>query len=373
MKHELLQKLVLEFCKNYVEPEAARCDEEERFPIENVRKMGEYGLMGLIVPKELGGVGADYKAYIDTVRLLSRYCATTGTILSAHVSLCIGPILQFGTEEQKKKYVPSLAKGKKIGAFALTEAGAGSDASRQLTRAVLDNDHYVINGNKIFITNAAYADVFIVFAMTQPELGTKGISAFIVDRKLPGFSIGAKEKKMGIRGSSTCELVLQNVLVPATNLLGKEGEGFKIAMATLDSGRLGIASQAQGIAEGAFEKTVAYVKKRQQFGKPISALQNTQFLLAELATKIEAASLLLYKGVSDKEAGKHYSSQAAMAKLFCSKTAVEVSDSAIQLHGGYGYIRDFGIERYLRDAKITEIYEGTSEIQKLVIAGKVLK
>ena len=373
MKHELLQKLLLDFGSNVVEPEANRTDEEERFPVEIVEQMGKLGILGLIADKELGGVGADYRSYIDAVRILSRYCATTGVIVSAHTSLCLGPILDFGTPDQKAKFVPLLASGKKLGAFALTEAGAGSDASRQLTRATIVDDHYVLNGNKIFITNVAYAGVFIIFAMTQPELGIKGISAFIVESNSAGLTIGAKEKKMGIRGSSTCEVILRNVKVPKTNLLGKEGEGFKIAMATLDSGRIGIAAQALGIAEGVFEKTVSYIKKRQQFGKPIAAFQNTQFVIADLTTKIEAARLLVYKAVDDKESKINYSQSAAMAKLFASKTAMEVADACIQLHGGYGYIRDFGIERYLRDAKITELYEGTSEIQRMVIAGKVLK
>ena len=373
MKNELLNKMVEDFAIKVVKPLARSIDEEERFPAETVKEMARYGLMGLPFSTEYSGVGADTRAYIDTVRTLSKYCATTGVILSAHTSLCAHPIHQFGTAEQKEKYLHKLNTGAYLGAFGLTEAGAGTDASRQQTKAVDRGDYYEITGSKIFITNAGYADLYVIFAMTNPELGLKGISAFIMEKTLSGFSVGPKEKKMGIRGSSTCELIFDKVKVPKDQLLGKIGEGFKIAMATLDGGRIGIAAQALGIAEGAFEKAVNYVKTRTQFNKPISSFQHTQFLIADLKVKLEAGKLLLYQAVDDKDNNRSYTVSAAMAKLYCSKIAVEVADAAIQMMGGYGYIRDYEIERYLRDAKITEIYEGTSEVQRMVIAGKVLK
>ena len=373
MKHELLIKMLENYGSTIVKSRAHDIDEQERFPLETVAELGRYGLLGLPFPESLGGVGADTKAYIDAVRILSKYCATTGVIVSAHTSLCSHPIYVYGSDAQKSKYLPKLNQGIYLGAFGLTEAGAGTDASSQQTKAIDCGDYYEITGNKIFITNAGYADVYIIFAMTNPELGLKGISAFIVEKGMEGFTVGPKEKKMGIRGSSTCELILQKVRVPKEQRLGQVGEGFKIAMATLDGGRIGIAAQALGIAEGAFERTIEYIKKRVQFGKPIAAFQNTQFVVAELKTKIEAARLLLYKAVSDKDEGRSYTDSAAMAKLFASRTAVEVTDQCVQLLGGYGYIRDYEIERYFRDAKITEIYEGTSEVQKMVIAGKVLK
>lgn len=373
MKHELLIKMLENYGSTIVKSRAHDIDEQERFPLETVEELGRYGLLGLPFPESLGGVGADTKAYIDAVRILSKYCATTGVIVSAHTSLCSHPIYVYGSDAQKSKYLPKLNQGIYLGAFGLTEAGAGTDASSQQTKAIDCGDYYEITGNKIFITNAGYADVYIIFAMTNPELGLKGISAFIVEKGMEGFTVGPKEKKMGIRGSSTCELILQKVRVPKEQRLGQVGEGFKIAMATLDGGRIGIAAQALGIAEGAFERTIEYIKKRVQFGKPIAAFQNTQFVVAELKTKIEAARLLLYKAVSDKDEGRSYTESAAMAKLFASRTAVEVTDQCVQLLGGYGYIRDYEIERYFRDAKITEIYEGTSEVQKMVIAGKVLK
>jgi len=373
MKNELLVKMVEEFALNVVKPRAREIDETESFPLDTVKEMAKYGLMGLPFSTEFNGVGADTKAYIDTIRIISKYCATTGTILSAHTSLCSHPINQYGTVPQKEKYLTKLNTGEYLGAFGLTEAGAGTDASRQQTKAVDCGDYYEITGSKIFITNAGYADVYIIFAMTNAELGLKGISAFIIEKDLKGFTIGPKEKKMGIRGSSTCELIFDKVQIPKTQLLGKVGEGFKIAMTTLDGGRIGIAAQAQGIAESAFEKAVSYVKTRTQFGKPIAAFQHTQFVIADLKTQIEAGRLLLYKAVEDKDNNLSYTESAAMAKLFCSRLAVEVADSAIQLMGGYGYIRDYEVERYLRDAKITEIYEGTSEVQRMVIAGKVLR
>lgn len=373
MKHTLLHEMVLDFSLNFVKPLARQIDEEERFPTETVADLARYGLLGLPFPSQYGGVGADNKAYIDTVRTISKYCATTGVIISAHTSLCAQPIYQYGTEAQKEKYLTKLCKGEYLGAFALTEAGAGTDASKQQTKAIDHGKYYEVTGNKIFITNAHYADVYIIFAMTNPELGLKGISVFILDKDTPGFTIGPKEKKLGIRGSSTCELIFQKVKIPKENLLGKLGDGFKIAMSTLDGGRIGIAAQALGIAEGAYERAVDYVKTRTQFDRPIAAFQHTQFLIADLKTQIEAARLLLYQAVEDKDQKRPFNQSAAMAKLYCSKTAVEVTNHTIQLMGGYGYIRDYEVERLYRDAKITEIYEGTSEVQRMVISGKELR
>jgi len=370
---DLILELINNFALNEVKPQAQETDEQERFPQELVNKMAKYGLLGLPYPKELGGVGAPYSAYIDAVRIFSKYCATTGVILSAHTSLCCYPIYAYGTDEQKQKFLPDLLSGKKLGAFGLTESGAGTDASNQRTRAVECGDYYSITGSKIFITNAGYASTYIIFASTAPELKLKGITAFIVTSDMVGFSVGPKEKKMGIRGSSTAELIFDNVMVPKANILGKLGDGFKIAMATLDGGRIGIAAQAQGIAEGAYEKVVEYVKTRKQFNQTIASFQNTQFVIADLRTKIEAGRLLLDKAASEKEKNLPITQSAAMAKLYCAELAMEVANKAIQLHGGYGYIRDYEIERYLRDAKITEIYEGTSEVQRMVISSKELR
>jgi butyryl-CoA dehydrogenase len=361
------------FAEKEAAPIAVEIDEEERFPAGTVEKLARAGMLGITVPKQYGGQGADNLVYIMCVEELSRVCATTGVIVSAHASLCVAPILENGTEAQKQKYLPRLASGEWLGAFGLTEPGAGTDASGQKTRAVLDGDHYVLNGNKIFITNAGYADVYIIMAMTDPGKGTRGISAFIVEKTFPGFSVGTKEKKMGIRGSSTRELIMEDCIVPKENLLGVEGKGFGIAMKTLDGGRIGIAAQALGIAQGALDKTVAYTKERRQFGKPISAFQNTQFQLADMETRTEAARLLVYKAASFKDAKKPYSKEAAMAKLFASETASEVASLAVQLHGGYGYMREYEVERMMRDAKITEIYEGTSEVQRMVISSALLK
>lgn len=362
-----------EFTLNEVKPLAHELDQDERFPSETVEKLAQYNLMGLPFDRKYGGAGAPYGAYVDTVRILSQQCATTGVILSAHTSLCASPIDQYGTEEQKEKYLIKLNKGEYLGAFGLTEPSAGTDASKQQTKAVDKGEYYEITGSKIFITNAIYADVYIIFAMTNPELGLKGISAFILEKNTEGFSFGPKEKKMGIKGSSTCELIFDKIKIPKENLLGKVGEGFKIAMATLDGGRIGIAAQALGIAEGALDRAVSYVKTRKQFDKPIASFQNTQFVIADMKTDIEAARGLLDKAVYEKENNINYTLSAAMAKLYASRIAVDVANKAIQLMGGYGYIRDYEIERYLRDAKITEIYEGTSEVQKMVIAGKVLR
>lgn len=369
----MMRELFRKFTKNEVEPIAAEVDELERFPEETVKKMAELGMMGIPFPRDYGGAGGTYWQYINLVEELGVACGTTSVVLSAHTSLCAAPIYEFGTEDQKKKFLIPLAKGEKVGAFGLTEPNAGTDASGQQTTAVKEGDYYVLNGNKIFITNAGYADVYIVIAMTDKIAGLKGISAFIVEKGTPGFSIGKKEKKMGIRGSSTCELIFEDCKIPAENLLGAEGKGFKIAMMTLDGGRIGIAAQALGIAQGAYNEAVKYVKERKQFGKPISAFQNTQFQIADMKTKIEAARFLVYSAAYKKERKMPYAQEAAMAKLFASEVAMEVTTKAVQLFGGYGYTREYPVERMMRDAKITEIYEGTSEVQRMVIASSELK
>ncbi|MDY4043971.1 MAG: acyl-CoA dehydrogenase [Marinifilaceae bacterium] len=372
-QQELFLQMIREFAEKEVKPLAAEVDESERFPMETVEKMAKLGIMGIPFPTELGGAGGNNQLYTMAVEELSRACATTGVIVSAHTSLCCAPIMEHGTNEQRAKYLPKLCSGEWIGAFGLTEPNAGTDASAQQTMAVKEGDHYVLNGTKIFITNAAYAHVYIIMAMTDKSKGTKGISAFIVERDFPGFSIGKKEKKMGIRGSATCELIMENCIVPAENLLGQEGKGFSIAMKTLDGGRIGIASQALGIAQGAMDETVKYVKERKQFGKAIGQFQNTQFQLADLQTKIEAARLLVRKAAYKKDMKLPYSADAAMAKLFAAETAMEMTTKAVQFHGGYGYTREYPVERMMRDAKITEIYEGTSEVQRMVIAANLLK
>ena len=372
-QEQLFLQMIREFAENEVKPLATEIDEKERFPAETVEKMGKVGILGIPVPKQYGGQGGNNQLYNLAIEELSTACATTGLIVSAHTSLGIAPILENGTEEQKMKYIPKMASGEWLGAFGLTEANAGTDAAMQLTTAVDAGDKWILNGSKIFITNAGEAHVNIIFAMTDKSLGTKGISAFIVEKGTRGFSFGKKEKKLGIRGSSTCELLFENCEIPKENLLGKIGKGFGIAMKTLDGGRIGIASQALGIAQGALDETVKYTKERKQFGKPISAFQNTQFQLADMSAKIEAARLLVRKAAYKKDVGQPYSVDAAMAKLFASETAMEVTVKAVQLHGGYGYTRDYAVERMMRDAKITEIYEGTSEVQKMVIAANLLK
>ena len=372
-QQNLFLQMIREFAEKEVKPLAAEVDESERFPIETVEKMAKLGIMGIPFPTEYGGAGGDNQLYTMAVEELSRVCATTGVIVSAHTSLCCAPIMENGTPEQKAKYLPKLCSGEWIGAFGLTEPNAGTDASAQQTMAAKEGDHYVLNGNKIFITNAAHAHVYIIMAMTDKSKGTRGISAFIVERDFPGFSIGKKEKKMGIRGSATCELIMENCIVPAENLLGQEGKGFSIAMKTLDGGRIGIASQALGIAQGAMDETVKYVKERKQFGKAIGQFQNTQFQLADLQTRIEAARLLVRKAAYKKDMKLPYSADAAMAKLFAAETAMDMTTKAVQFHGGYGYTREYPVERMMRDAKITEIYEGTSEVQRMVIASNLLK
>ncbi|SFU70567.1 butyryl-CoA dehydrogenase [Clostridium sp. DSM 8431] len=372
-EQELVQQMVRDFAVNEVKPIAAEIDETEKFPMENVKKMGSLGMMGIPFPKEVGGAGGDVLSYIIAVEELSKVCATTGVILSAHTSLCASVINENGTPAQKEKYLADLCSGKKIGAFGLTEPGAGTDASGQQTTAVLDGDHYVLNGSKIFITNGGVAETFIIFAMTDKSKGTRGISAFIVEKDFPGFSVGSLENKMGIRASSTTELIMENCIVPKENLIGAEGKGFKIAMKTLDGGRIGIAAQALSIAEGAFEEAVAYMKERKQFGKPLSAFQGLQWYIAEMDVKIQAAKHLVYKAAMNKQNGEPYSIDAARAKLFAAETAMEVTTKAVQILGGYGYTKEYPLERMMRDAKITEIYEGTSEVQKMVISGSVLR
>ena len=372
-QEELFLQMIREFAEKEVKPLAAEIDEEERFPIETVQKMAEIGLMGIPIPKQYGGAGGTNIMYGMAVEELSRVCATTGVVLSAHTSLCCAPILENGTEEQKMKYLPKLASGEWIGAFGLTEPNAGTDAAGQQTMAVLEGDEWVLNGSKIFITNGGYAHVYVIFAMTDKSLGTKGISAFIVEKGDPGFSIGKKEKKLGIRGSATTELIFEDCRIPKDRQLGQLGKGFGIAMKTLDGGRIGIASQALGIAQGAMDETIKYTKERKQFGRSISQFQNTQFQMADLETKVQAARLLVRSAHYKKDHGMPYSADAAMAKLFCAETAMEVTTKAVQFHGGYGYTREYPVERMMRDAKITEIYEGTSEVQRMVIAGKLFK
>ena len=376
-EHEMARSLFREFAEKEVKPLAQEVDETEEFPRETARKMAKNGFLGIPVPKEYGGQGCDPLTYVMCVEELSKVCGTTGVIVSAHTSLCCDPIMTFGTEEQKQKYLVPLAKGEKLGAFGLTEPGAGTDAQGQQTKAVADGDDYIINGSKIFITNGKEADVYVIFAVTgtieKRGRKIKEITSFIVEKGTPGFTFGTKEKKMGIRGSSTYELIFTDCRVPKENMLGKLGQGFKIAMHTLDGGRIGIAAQALGIAEGALERTIAYTKERKQFGKPIAALQNTQFQLADMATKVQAAQLLVYKAAMAKATQKEYGFEAAQAKLYAAEVAMEVTTKAVQLHGGYGYTREYDVERMMRDAKITEIYEGTSEVQRMVISAALLK
>jgi butyryl-CoA dehydrogenase len=372
-EQEMARTLFRDFSEKEIKPLAQEIDEEERFPAETLEKFRKYQFMGIPYPKEVGGAGCDTLTYEICLEEISKVCATTATMLSAHTSLGTWPILKFGTPGQKDKYLKKLCTGEYLGAFALTEPNAGTDSSAQQTKAVLDGDHYVLNGSKIFITNGGYADTYIVFAMTNKSLGNHGISAFIVEKNFPGFSVGKKEKKMGIRGSATCELIFENCIVPKENLLGQEGKGFPIAMATLDNGRVGIAAQAVGIAEGALDETIQYVKERKQFGRPIAKFQNTQFEIADMVTKTKAAQLLLYRAALAEDTKKRYSEEAAMAKLFCASTAMDVTTRCLQLHGGYGYTREYPIERMMRDAKITEIYEGTSEVQKMVISKYAMK
>ena len=381
-EHEMAKTLFKEFAEKEAKPLAQEIDENHRFPRETVDKMAKLGFLGIPVPKEYGGQGCDPLTYTMCVEELSKVCGTTGVIVSAHTSLCCDPIQTYGTEEQKQKYLIPLAKGEKLGAFGLTEPGAGTDAQGQQTKAVLEGDEWVLNGSKCFITNGKEADVYVIFAITgtveKRGRVSKEISAFIVEKGTPGFTFGTKENKMGICGSSTYELIFTDCRIPKDNLLGQKGKGFNIAMHTLDGGRIGIAAQALGLAEGALETTINYVKERKQFGRAIGAFQNTQFQLADMATKVKAAQMLVYNAAMKKaEYAKNpkisYSVEAAMAKLYAAEVAMEVTTKAVQLHGGYGYIKEYDVERMMRDAKITEIYEGTSEVQRMVISGSLFK
>ena len=381
-EHEMARALFKEFAEKEVKPLAIEVDETEEFPRATVEKMAKAGFLGIPVPKEYGGQGCDILTYAICVEELAKVCGTTAVIVSAHTSLCCDPILTYGTEEQKQKYLPDLASGKKLGAFGLTEPGAGTDAQGQQTKAVLEGDEWVLNGSKIFITNGKEADVYVIFAITgvveKRGRMTKEISAFIVEKGTPGFTFGTKEKKMGIRGSSTYELIFTDCRIPKENMLGAQGKGFGIAMHTLDGGRIGIAAQALGIGEGALERTIEYVKERKQFGRAIGAFQNTQFQLANMATNAQAAQMLVYKAACTKDQytkdhKTSYSIEAAQAKLFAAEMDMDVTTKAVQLNGVYGYTREYEVERMMRDAKITEIYEGTSEVQRMVISANLLK
>ena len=373
-EHLMARDLFKSFAQNEVKPLAQEVDEEERFPAETVEKMGKLGFMGIPIPREYGGQGCDYLTYVMCIEEIAKVCGTTAVILCGHSGLCEIPLLMYGTEAQKQKYLVPLAKGEKLGAFALTEPNAGSDAAGQQTKAVKDGNEYVLNGSKIFITNGFYADTYIVFAMTDKAAGSKGISAFIVEKGTPGFTFGTKEKKMGIRGSATYELVFTDCRIPKENLLGREGQGYAIALGTLNGGRISIAAQALGLAAGALESSLAYVKTRKQFGKTLDRFQNTQFSLADMAVRVETARLLVYKAAWEHDTDpKNDGTASSMAKLYAAETASWVTSKAVQLHGGYGYIREYDVERMMRDAKITEIYEGTSEVQRMVISHNLLK
>ncbi|MDA2235977.1 acyl-CoA dehydrogenase AcdA [Bacillus cereus] len=372
-EHEMIRKMVRDFAKNEVAPTAAERDEEERFDRELFDQMAELGLTGIPWPEEYGGIGSDYLAYVIAIEELSRVCASTGVTLSAHTSLAGWPIFKFGTEEQKQKFLRPMAEGKKIGAYGLTEPGSGSDAGGMKTIAKRDGDHYILNGSKIFITNGGIADIYVVFALTDPESKQRGTSAFIVESDTPGFSVGKKESKLGIRSSPTTEIMFEDCRIPVENLLGGEGQGFKVAMQTLDGGRNGIAAQAVGIAQGALDASVEYARERHQFGKPIAAQQGISFKLADMATDVEAARLLTYQAAWLESEGLPYGKESAMSKVFAGDTAMKVTTEAVQVFGGYGYTKDYPVERYMRDAKITQIYEGTQEIQRLVISRMLTK
>ncbi len=372
-EQEMMRKMVRDFAQEQIAPKIEEMEETDQFPAEIVKQMGELGLLGIPIPEEYGGSGMDFTSYIIAINELSKVSATVGVILSVHTSVGTNPIFYFGNEQQKQKYVPKLASGEFLGAFAITEPGAGSDAASIRTTAVKNGDHYILNGSKIFITNAGAADTYIVSAKTDSAAGVKGISAFIVDKDTPGFSVGKKEKKMGLHGSNTCEVIFEDAKVPVENLLGEEGDGFKILMANLDVGRIGIAAQSLGIAEAALESALNYAKERKQFGKPIAAQQGLAFKLADMATKVEASRLLVYRAAALRQQGLPCGKEASMAKLFASSTAMKVATEAVQVFGGYGYTKEYPVERFFRDAKICEIYEGTSEIQRIVISKHLLR
>ncbi|AKG03708.1 acyl-CoA dehydrogenase [Salimicrobium jeotgali] len=373
-EQQMMKKMVRDFAENEVAPAIERMEAEDRFPIEVVKKMGELGLMGIPIPEEYGGSEMDFTSYIIAINELSKVSATVGVILSVHTSVGTNPILYFGTEEQKKKYIPKLARGEYLGAFALTEPGAGSDAASLKTKAVRDGDSYILNGSKAYITNAEAADTFIVFARTNPEESrSKGISAFIVEKDTPGFTVGKVERKMGLHGSSTCAINFEQCRIPKENLLGEEGKGFDVAMANLNTGRIGIAAQALGIAQASLEHAVGYAKEREQFGKPIAKHQGLSFKLSDMATDVEAAKLLVYEAARLQQAQQPCGKEVSMAKLYASRAAVNTSIEAVQVYGGYGYTEDYPVERFFRDAKVCEIYEGTSEIQRMVIGTHLMK
>ena len=372
-QQKMIQKMVREFADKEVAPIASELDEKGEYPTKTLEKMAKLGLLGIIIPNKYGGAGLDTISYSIVVEEISRKCASTGVITSVHNSLTAWPIMKYGNEDQKKKYLPILAKGEKIGAFAATEPNAGSDLGALRTTAELKEDKYIINGDKTFITSGPEAGIIIVFAVTDKKLGTKGISAFIIESDMKGYKVGSIFEKLGINASKTSELIFENMEVPKENLLGKEGEGFKIALATLDGGRIGIASQAVGIAQAALDESIEYSKQRRQFGRPISKFQAIQWMIADMATKIEASRYLVYNAAYKKDIGERISKEAAMAKLFASDTAMDAVIKAVQIHGGYGYTKEYTVERLFRDAKITEIYEGTSEVQKMIIAGSLLK
>lgn len=372
-QQKMIQKMVREFAEKEIAPVAADLDKTGEYPTKILQKMAKLGLLGIIIPTEYGGAGLDVISYATVIEEISKECASTGVITSVHNSLVAYPIMKYGNDEQKKKYLPILAKGEKIGAFAGTEPNAGSDLGAMQTKAELKGNNYIINGDKTFITSGDKAGIFIVFAVTDKEAGSKGISAFIVESSTPGFKVGSLFDKMGINANHVTELIFENMKVPKENLLGKEGDGFKIALSTLDGGRIGIAAQAVGIAQAALDESVEYSMQRQQFGRPIAKFQAIQWMIADMATRIEAARYLLYNAAFTKDKGKRFSKEAAMAKLFASETAMDCVIKAVQIHGGYGYTKEYKVERLFRDAKITEIYEGTSEVQKMVIAGSLLR
>ncbi|MCH5585121.1 acyl-CoA dehydrogenase [Shimazuella sp. AN120528] len=372
-EHEMMQKMVRQFAEEQIAPTASIRDEEERFDRSLFDQMGELGLTGIPWSEEIGGAGSDFLSYVIAVEELSRVCASMGVTLSAHISLASWPLFAYGSESQKERFLRPLAEGRKLGAYGLTEPGSGSDAAGMKTTAIREGDEYVLNGNKIFITNGGEAEIYIVFAVTDPTKRHKGISAFIVEKGTPGFSFGKKEKKLGIRSSPTLEIILEDCRVPADQLLGEEGQGFTIAMRTLDGGRNGIAAQAVGIAQGALDAALAYAKERRQFGKTLAEQQAIQFKLADMATQIEAARLLTYQAAWLESNGKSYGKASAMAKLLAGDTAMQVTTEAVQIFGGYGYTREYPVERMMRDAKITQIYEGTNEIQRIVIAKYLTK
>lgn len=372
-EQQMVRDTVRKLAQNVIAPRAAKIDKTHTFPRENLNQMAELGLMGMPIPEEYGGAGYDFLSYIITIEEISKACASTGVILAVHTSVGTMPIVYFGTEEQKQKFIPKLAAGEWLGAFALTEANAGSDPANLSTTARLEGDHYIVNGSKIFITSGGEADVYVTFVTMDKTLGHKGVTCLLIEKDMPGFSVGKYEDKMGMNGSKTAELVFDNVKVPRANLLGKEGEGFKVAMALLDGGRIGIGAQGLGIAQAALDAAVEYSKIREQFGKPISSFQGIQFMLADMATRVDAARMLVYRAARMRDMGLPYSKESSMAKMYATDTAMQVSTDAVQIFGGYGYSKEYPVERYMRDAKITQIYEGTNQIQRMVIAKNLLK